>query len=174
MGFEGGNIGEFELKTTAKENQLRSGGLSRSYAVAYAQANLNYYQEYGKRFSTTLGGGFRYLLNNEVEIAPTVNGIVFNANQQTGKIASVKLAPFFYQGTFMVNYHTDNAGNFSVGYVAVGGLLGITHNASMRWHYHPCHHIPLVYRPSHLAHIATQSPCQTALSPQSQAERSKP
>ena len=135
VGFEGGNIGEFELKTTAKENQLRSGGLSRSYAVAYAQANLNYYQEYGKRFSTTLGGGFRYLLNNEVEIAPTVNGIVFNANQQTGKIASVKLAPFFYQGTFMVNYHTDNAGNFSVGYVAVGGLLGITHNASMRWHY---------------------------------------
>ena len=135
VGFEGGNIGEFELKTTAKENQLRSGGLSRSYAVAYAQANLNYYQEYGKRFSTTLGGGFRYLLNNEVEIAPTVNGIVFNANQQTGKIASVELAPFFYQGTFMVNYHTDNAGNFSVGYVAVGGLLGITHNASMRWHY---------------------------------------
>ena len=135
VGFEGGNIGEFELKTTAKANQLRSGGLSRSYAVAYAQANLNYYQEYGKRFSTTLGGGFRYLLNNEVEIAPTVNGIVFNANQQTGKIASVELAPFFYQGTFMVNYHTDNAGNFSVGYVAVGGLLGITHNASMRWHY---------------------------------------
>ena len=135
VGFEGANIGEFELKTTAKENQLRSGGLSRSYAVAYAQANLNYYQEYGKRFSTTLGGGFRYLLNNEVEIAPTVNGIVFNANQQTGKIASVELAPFFYQGTFMVNYHTDNAGNFSVGYVAVGGLLGITHNASMRWHY---------------------------------------
>ena len=55
-------------------------------------------------------------------------------NKQVGGF-SAHLAPFFYQGTFMVNYHTDNAGNLSAGYVAVGGEKGLTHNISARWHY---------------------------------------
>ena len=133
VGLEGGYIGEFEMKTD-KAGQLHHGGLAVPYAVSYTQANLNYYQELGRKLSTTIGGGFRYLLNNEVGIAPTFNSFAFRKDPQ-GQEARIELAPFFYQGTFMVNYHTDNAGNFSVGYVAVGGLLGITHNASMRWHY---------------------------------------
>ena len=134
VGVEGGYLGDFTMRTQRTED-MYYGGLSQGYAVSYAQANLNYYQEYGKRLSTTLGGGFRYLMNNEVKITPTLNGKAYAIDKDTGSAAHIKLAPFFYQGTFMVNYHTDNAGNFSVGYVAVGGLLGITHNASMRWHY---------------------------------------
>ena len=134
VGVEGGYLGDFTMRTQRTED-MYYGGLSQGYAVTYAQANLNYYQEYGKRLSTTLGGGFRYLMNNEVKITPTLNGKAYAIDKDTGSAAHIKLAPFFYQGTFMVNYHTDNAGNFSVGYVAVGGLLGITHNASMRWHY---------------------------------------
>ena len=134
VGVEGGYLGDFTMRTQ-RTNDMYYGGLSQGYAVSYAQANLNYYQEYGKRLSTTLGGGFRYLMNNEVNITPTLNGKAYAIDRDTGSAAHIKLAPFFYQGTFMVNYHTDNAGNFSVGYVAVGGLLGITHNASMRWHY---------------------------------------
>ena len=134
VGVEGGYLGEFEMRTN-RSGELRYGGLSQGYAVTYAQANLNYYQEYGKRISTTLGGGFRYLMNADIGITPTLNGKAYTIEETTGRAAAVHLAPFFYQGTFMVNYHTDKAGNFSAGYVAVGGLLGITHNASMRWHY---------------------------------------
>ncbi|MDL0082215.1 hypothetical protein NYG90_05940, partial [Helicobacter sp. XJK30-2] len=134
VGVEGGYLGDFEMRTN-RSGELRYGGLSQGYAVTYAQANLNYYQEYGKRISTTLGGGFRYLMNADVGITPTLNGKAYTIEETTGRAAAVHLAPFFYQGTFMVNYHTDKAGNFSAGYVAVGGLLGITHNASMRWHY---------------------------------------
>ena len=134
VGVDGGYLGEFEMKTN-KAGELRYGGLGQPYAVTYAQANLNYYQEWGKRFSTTLGGGIRYLLNNDVSIMPTLNGKTYRIDEQTGKVASAHLAPFFYQGTFVINYHTDKAGNFSAGYVAVGGELGITHNASVRWHY---------------------------------------
>ena len=134
VGVEGGYLGDFEMRTN-RSGELRYGGLSQGYAVTYAQANLNYYQEYGKRISTTLGGGFRYLMNADIGITPTLNGKAYTIEETTGRAAAVHLAPFFYQGTFMVNYHTDKAGNFSAGYVAVGGLLGITHNASMRWHY---------------------------------------
>ena len=134
VGVDGGYLGEFEMKTN-KAGELRYGGLGQPYAVTYAQANLNYYQEWGKRFSTTLGGGIRYLLNNDVSIMPTLNGKTYRIDEQTGKVASAHLAPFFYQGTFMVNYHTDNAGNLSAGYVAVGGEKGLTHNISARWHY---------------------------------------
>ena len=134
VGVEGGYLGDFTMRTQ-RTNDMYYGGLSQGYAVSYAQANLNYYQEYGKRLSTTLGGGFRYLMNNEVNITPTLNGRAYAIDKDTGSAAHIKLAPFFYQGTFMVNYHTDKAGNFSAGYVAVGGLLGITHNFSMRWHY---------------------------------------
>ena len=134
VGVDGGYLGEFEMKTN-KAGELRYGGLGQPYAVTYAQANLNYYQEWGKRFSTTLGGGIRYLLNNDVSIMPTLNGKTYKIDEQTGKVASAHLAPFFYQGTFMVNYHTDNAGNLSAGYVAVGGEKGLTHNISARWHY---------------------------------------
>nr|WP_317404285.1 hypothetical protein [uncultured Helicobacter sp.] len=134
LGVDGGYLGEFEMKTN-KAGELRYGGLGQPYAVTYAQANLNYYQEWGKRFSTTLGGGIRYLLNNDVSIMPTLNGKTYRIDEQTGKVASAHLAPFFYQGTFMVNYHTDNAGNLSAGYVAVGGEKGLTHNISARWHY---------------------------------------
>ena len=134
VGVEGGYLGDFEMRTN-RSGELRYGGLSQGYAVTYAQANLNYYQEYGKRISTTLGGGFRYLMNADVGITPTLNGKAYTIEETTGRAAAVHLAPFFYQGTFMVNYHTDKAGNFSAGYVVVGGELGITHNASMRWHY---------------------------------------
>ena len=134
VGVEGGYLGDFTMRTQ-RTNDMYYGGLSQGYAVSYAQANLNYYQEYGKRLSTTLGGGFRYLMNNEVNITPTLNGRAYAIDKDTGSAAHIKLAPFFYQGTFMVNYHTDKLGNFSAGYVAVGGLLGITHNFSMRWHY---------------------------------------
>ena len=120
---------------TQRTEDVFYGGLSQGNAVTYAHANLNYYQEYGKRLSTTLGGGFRYLMNNEVKLPLQHNGNAYAIDKDTGSAAHIKFAPFFYQGTFMVNYHTDNAGNFSVGYVAVGELLGITHNASMRWHY---------------------------------------
>ena len=137
VGVEGGYMGGFEMKPTKEtgKREYTQGGLATPYAVTYAQGNLNYYQELGKKFSTTIGGGFRYLLNSDVNIMSTLNGKTYSVDEATGKAAAVHLAPFFYQGTFMVNYHTDNAGNFSVGYVAVGGLLGITHNASMRWHY---------------------------------------
>ncbi|STO96914.1 Uncharacterised protein [Helicobacter canis] len=134
VGVEGGYLGDFEMRTQ-RSGELRYGGLSQGYAVTYAQANLNYYQEYGKRISTTLGGGFRYLMNADIGITPTLNGKAYTIEETTGRAAAVHLAPFFYQGTFVINYHTDKAGNFSAGYVAVGGLLGITHNASMRWHY---------------------------------------
>ena len=134
VGVEGGYLGDFEMRTN-RSGELRYGGLSQGYAVTYAQANLNYYQEYGKRISTTLGGGFRYLMNTDINIMPTLNGKAYTIDEKTGRAAAVHLAPFFYQGTFMVNYHTDKAGNFSAGYVVVGGELGITHNASMRWHY---------------------------------------
>ena len=133
VGLEGGYIGEFEMKTD-KAGQLHHGGLAVPYAVSYAQANLNYYQELGRKLSTTIGGGFRYLLNNEVGIAPTFNGFAFRKDSQ-GQEASIELAPFFYQGTFVLNYHTDKLGNLSAGYVVVGGSRGITHNFSMRWHY---------------------------------------
>ncbi|WP_147278787.1 hypothetical protein [Helicobacter canis] len=134
VGVEGGYLGEFEMRTN-RSGELRYGGLSQGYAVTYAQANLNYYQEYGKRLSTTLGGGFRYLMNTDINIMPTLNGKAYTIDEKTGRAAAVHVAPFFYQGTFVINYHTDKLGNFSAGYVAVGGLLGITHNASMRWHY---------------------------------------
>ena len=134
VGVEGGYLGDFEMRTN-RSGELRYGGLSQGYAVTYAQANLNYYQEYGKRLSTTLGGGFRYLMNTDINIMPTLNGKAYTIDEKTGRAAAVHVAPFFYQGTFVINYHTDKAGNFSAGYVAVGGLLGITHNASMRWHY---------------------------------------
>ena len=134
VGVEGGYLGDFEMRTN-RSGELRYGGLSQGYAVTYAQANLNYYQEYGKRISTTLGGGFRYLMNTDINIMPTLNGKAYTIDEKTGRAAAVHVAPFFYQGTFMVNYHTDKAGNFSAGYVVVGGELGITHNASMRWHY---------------------------------------
>ena len=61
--------------------------------------------------------------------------IPLNGGEDRVEAAAVHVAPFFYQGTFVINYHTDKAGNFSAGYVAVGGELGITHNASVRWHY---------------------------------------
>ena len=134
VGVEGGYLGEFEMRTQ-RSGELRYGGLSQGYAVTYAQANLNYYQEYGKRLSTTLGGGFRYLMNTDINIMPTLNGKAYTIDEKTGRAAAVHVAPFFYQGTFVINYHTDKAGNFSAGYVVVGGELGITHNASMRWHY---------------------------------------
>ncbi|WP_299328780.1 hypothetical protein [uncultured Helicobacter sp.] len=134
VGVEGGYLGEFEMRTD-RSGELRYGGLSQGYAVTYAQANLNYYQEYGKRISTTLGGGFRYLMNTDINIMPTLNGKAYTIDEKTGRAAAVHLAPFFYQGTFVINYHTDKAGNFSAGYVVVGGELGITHNASVRWHY---------------------------------------
>ena len=134
VGVEGGYLGEFEMRTN-RSGELRYGGLSQGYAVTYAQANLNYYQEYGKRLSTTLGGGFRYLMNTDINIMPTLNGKAYTIDEKTGRAAAVHVAPFFYQGTFVINYHTDKAGNFSAGYVAVGGELGITHNASVRWHY---------------------------------------
>ena len=134
VGVEGGYLGEFEMRTD-RSGELRYGGLSQGYAVTYAQANLNYYQEYGKRISTTLGGGFRYLMNTDINIMPTLNGKAYTIDEKTGRAAAVHVAPFFYQGTFVINYHTDKAGNFSAGYVAVGGELGITHNASVRWHY---------------------------------------
>ena len=134
VGVEGGYLGEFEMRTQ-RSGELRYGGLSQGYAVTYAQANLNYYQEYGKRLSTTLGGGFRYLMNTDINIMPTLNGKAYTIDEKTGRAAAVHVAPFFYQGTFVINYHTDKAGNFSAGYVAVGGELGITHNASVRWHY---------------------------------------
>ncbi|STO97423.1 Uncharacterised protein [Helicobacter canis] len=134
VGVEGGYLGDFEMRTQ-RSGELRYGGLSQGYAVTYAQANLNYYQEYGKRLSTTLGGGFRYLMNTDINIMPTLNGKAYTIDEKTGRAAAVHVAPFFYQGTFMVNYHTDKAGNFSAGYVVVGGELGITHNASVRWHY---------------------------------------
>ncbi|WP_210670613.1 hypothetical protein, partial [Helicobacter canis] len=82
-----------------------------------------------------LGGGFRYLMNTDINIMPTLNGKAYTIDEKTGRAAAVHVAPFFYQGTFVINYHTDKAGNFSAGYVAVGGELGITHNASVRWHY---------------------------------------
>ena len=134
VGVEGGYLGEFEMRTN-RSGELRYGGLSQGYAVTYAQANLNYYQEYGKRLSTTLGGGFRYLMNTDINIMPTLNGKAYTIDEKTGRAAAVHVAPFFYQGTFVINYHTDKLGNFSAGYVAVGGELGITHNASVRWHY---------------------------------------
>ena len=134
VGVEGGYLGDFEMRTN-RSGELRYGGLSQGYAVTYAQANLNYYQEYGKRLSTTLGGGFRYLMNTDINIMPTLNGKAYTIDEKTGRAAAVHVAPFFYQGTFVINYHTDKAGNFSAGYVVVGGELGITHNASMRWHY---------------------------------------
>ena len=134
VGVEGGYLGEFEMRTD-RSGELRYGGLSQGYAVTYAQANLNYYQEYGKRISTTLGGGFRYLMNTDINIMPTLNGKAYTIDEKTGRAAAVHVAPFFYQGTFVINYHTDKAGNFSAGYVVVGGELGITHNASVRWHY---------------------------------------
>ena len=134
VGVEGGYLGEFEMRTN-RSGELRYGGLSQGYAVTYAQANLNYYQEYGKRISTTLGGGFRYLMNTDINIMPTLNGKAYTIDEKTGRAAAVHVAPFFYQGTFVINYHTDKLGNFSAGYVAVGGELGITHNASVRWHY---------------------------------------
>ena len=134
VGVEGGYLGEFEMRTN-RSGELRYGGLSQGYAVTYAQANLNYYQEYGKRISTTLGGGFRYLFNTDINIMPTLNGKAYTIDEKTGRAAAVHVAPFFYQGTFVINYHTDKAGNFSAGYVVVGGELGITHNASVRWHY---------------------------------------
>ncbi|WP_317373175.1 hypothetical protein, partial [Helicobacter canis] len=134
VGVEGGYLGDFEMRTN-RSGELRYGGLSQGYAVSYAQANLNYYQEYGKRLSTTLGGGFRYLMNNEVNITPTLNGKAYTIDEESGRAAAVHLAPFFYQGTAMINFHTQKAGNFSAGYVVVGGELGITHNASVRWHY---------------------------------------
>ena len=134
VGVEGGYLGEFEMRTN-RSGELRYGGLSQGYAVTYAQANLNYYQEYGKRISTTLGGGFRYLMNTDINIMPTLNGGAYTIDEKTGRAAAVHVAPFFYQGTFVINYHTDKLGNFSAGYVAVGGELGITHNASVRWHY---------------------------------------
>ena len=134
VGVEGGYLGEFEMRTD-RSGELRYGGLSQGYAVTYAQANLNYYQEYGKRISTTLGGGFRYLFNTDINIMPTLNGKAYTIDEKTGRAAAVHVAPFFYQGTFVINYHTDKAGNFSAGYVVVGGELGITHNASVRWHY---------------------------------------
>ena len=134
VGVEGGYLGEFEMRTN-RSGELRYGGLSQGYAVTYAQANLNYYQEYGKRLSTTLGGGFRYLMNTDINIMPTLNGKAYTIDEKTGRAAAVHVAPFFYQGTFVINYHTDKAGNFSAGYVVVGGELGITHNASVRWHY---------------------------------------
>ena len=134
VGVEGGYLGEFEMRTD-RSGELRYGGLSQGYAVTYAQANLNYYQEYGKRLSTTLGGGFRYLMNTDINIMPTLNGKAYTIDEKTGRAAAVHVAPFFYQGTFVINYHTDKAGNFSAGYVVVGGELGITHNASVRWHY---------------------------------------
>ncbi|WP_299326897.1 hypothetical protein, partial [uncultured Helicobacter sp.] len=134
VGVEGGYIGEFEMKTQ-KAGGLRHGGLALPYGVTYAQANLNYYQEYGKRFSSILGGGFRYLFNNEVGIMPTLNGKTYMTDEKTGKAAIAHLASYFYQGTAMLHYRTQKAGNFSAGYVVVGGELGITHNASVRWHY---------------------------------------
>ena len=134
VGVEGGYLGEFEMRIN-RSGELRYGGLSQGYAVTYAQANLNYYQEYGKRLSTTLGGGFRYLMNTDINIMPTLNGKAYTIDEKTGRAAAVHVAPFFYQGTFVINYHTDKLGNFSAGYVAVGGELGITHNASVRWHY---------------------------------------
>ena len=134
VGVEGGYLGEFEMRTQ-RSGELRYGGLSQGYAVTYAQANLNYYQEYGKRLSTTLGGGFRYLMNTDINIMPTLNGKAYTIDEKTGRAAAVHVAPFFYQGTFVINYHTDKAGNFSAGYVVVGGELGITHNFSARWHY---------------------------------------
>ena len=134
VGVEGGYLGEFEMRTQ-RSGELRYGGLSQGYAVTYAQANLNYYQEYGKRISTTLGGGFRYLMNTDINIMPTLNGKAYTIDEKTGRAAAVHVAPFFYQGTFVINYHTDKLGNFSAGYVVVGGELGITHNASVRWHY---------------------------------------
>ena len=134
VGVEGGYLGEFEMRTQ-RSGELRYGGLSQGYAVTYAQANLNYYQEYGKRFSSILGGGFRYLFNNEVGIMPTLNGKTYMTDEKTGRAAIAHLASYFYQGTAMLHYRTDKAGNFSAGYVVVGGELGVTHNASVRWHY---------------------------------------
>ena len=120
---------------TQRTNDMYYGGLSQGYAVSYAQANLNYYQEYGKRLSTTLGGGFRYLMNNEVNITPTLNGRAYAIDRDTGSAAHIKLAPFLYKGPLWSITTQTSYGNFSAGYVAVGGLLGITHNFSMRWHY---------------------------------------
>ncbi|STP06552.1 Uncharacterised protein [Helicobacter canis] len=134
VGVEGGYIGEFEMKTQ-KAGELRYGGLALPYGVTYTQVNLNYYQEYGKRFSSILGGGFRYLFNNEVGIMPTLNGKTYMTDEKTGRAAMAHLASYFYQGTAMLHYRTDKAGNFSAGYVVVGGELGITHNASVRWNY---------------------------------------
>lgn len=134
IGVEGGYLGDFEMRTH-RPGELRYGGLSQPYAVTYAQANLNYYQELGKKISTTLGGGFRHLFNTEIGITPTLNGKPYTINEVTGKAAVAHIAPFFYQGTALINYHTRKIGNFSAGYVVVGGKLGITHNGSVRWHY---------------------------------------
>ena len=81
VGVEGGYLGDFEMRTN-RSGELRYGGLSQGYAVTYAQANLNYYQEYGKVISTTLGGGFRYLMNNEVNITPTLNGKAYTIDER--------------------------------------------------------------------------------------------
>ena len=94
VGVEGGYLGDFEMRTN-RSGELRYGGLSQGYAVTYAQANLNYYQEYGKVISTTLGGGFRYLMNNEVNITPTLNGKAYTIDEEDRQSSSSAFSTLF-------------------------------------------------------------------------------